>query len=144
MQPVLGGTPASVPHWSPDGTLLALQTPASGCPPCSSTTILNPDTGQTRVLPPADPTLAQSCSLWSSDATHFACDLENVDGSANGLYTIRTSDGGGMTRITNAGAQADIPIDYSPDGKQSSSGASMPTTTAARPRRHCSSARVVR
>jgi hypothetical protein len=26
--------------------------------------------------------------------------------------------GGGLTRITNAGGAADIPIDYSPDGKQ--------------------------
>jgi Tol biopolymer transport system component len=111
---------ASVPHWSPDGTLLAMQTPFNGgCPPCSSTTIINPDTGQQRVLSPPDPNLATFCSLWSPDASHFACDGENDnDPSQNGIYTIRSSDGGGLSRITNAGGAIDIPIDYSPDGKQ--------------------------
>jgi len=55
----------------------------------------------------------------SPDATHFACDGENDDNrSVNGLYTVRSSDGGGLTRLTNAGGMADIPIDYSPDGTQ--------------------------
>jgi Tol biopolymer transport system component len=111
---------ASVPHWSPDGTLLAMQTPFNGgCPPCSSTTIINPDTAQQRVLSPPDPNLATFCSLWSPDASLFACDGENDnDPSLNGIYTIRSSDGGGLSRITNAGGAIDIPIDYSPDGKQ--------------------------
>ena len=115
---VLPGVQANVPHWSPNGSLLALQTGLNDCPPCVQTTIVNPDTGQTQVLPPPDPNGAFSCSVWSPDATHFACDGENPDGSANGLYTIRSSDGGGLTRITNAGGAADIPIDYSPDGRQ--------------------------
>src|SRR6516225_5551707 len=51
----------SVPHWSPDGTMLAMQTPYNGgcsgpvaVPPCSTTTILNPDTGSYRILTPPD------------------------------------------------------------------------------------------
>jgi Tol biopolymer transport system component len=108
------------PYWSPDGRFLAMQTPYNGgCPPCSSTTILNPDTGRTRVLSPPDSNLATGCSLWSPDALHFACSGENDNNpSLNGIYTIRTKDGGGLTRITNAGGGGlvDIPIDYSPDG----------------------------
>jgi Tol biopolymer transport system component len=113
---LVGGSP----HWSPDGSLLAIQTPyQGGCPPCASTTIFNPDTGRTRVLSPPDANIATGCSLWSPDALHFACDGENdSDPSVNGVYTVRTTDGGGLTRITNAGGMADIPIDYSPDGKR--------------------------
>jgi hypothetical protein len=130
MHPVLGGAPASVPHWSPDGTLLALQTPVNDCPPCSNTTILNPDTNQTTILPPPDPNLFTSCSVWSPDATHFVCELESMDGSANGMYTIRSGcqlgvgcaplDPGteGLTQITSNPGGSDVPIDYSPDGKQ--------------------------
>jgi Tol biopolymer transport system component len=113
---LVGGSP----HWSADGSLLAIQTPyQGGCPPCASTTIFNPDTGHTRVLSPPDPNIATGCSLWSPDASHFACDGENdSDPSVNGVYTVRTTDGRGLTRITNAGGMADIPIDYSPDGKR--------------------------
>jgi Tol biopolymer transport system component len=131
LQVVLGGAEASVPHWSPDGSLLALQTSFSGgCPPCTDTTILNPETGQTSVLPPPDPNLFSGCSIWSPDATHFACGMESMDGSRNGIYTIRsgcqlgvgcaplTPGDEGLTRITDAGGAADIPIDYSPAGKQ--------------------------
>ena len=42
----------------------------------------------------------------------------SVDPSLSGLYTIRSSDGSDLTRITsNLGGQ-DIPIDYSPNGEQ--------------------------
>jgi Tol biopolymer transport system component len=120
LQLLLRGAEASVPHWSPNGSLLALQTSfKGGCPPCSATTILNPDTRRKRVLTPPDPNIAWGCSVWSPDASHFARGGES-DGnpSVNGIYTIRSSDGQGLTRITNAGGAADIPIDYSPDGKQ--------------------------
>jgi Tol biopolymer transport system component len=119
-QPVLPGMQTTTPHWSPDGSELALMTGDDNpCPPCaSSTIILNPDTGSSRVLSPPDPNLSTGCSLWSPDGSHFACSGENDSGSANGMYTIRTTDGGGLTRITNAGGVEliDIPIDYSPDG----------------------------
>jgi Tol biopolymer transport system component len=120
-QPRLLLANASVPHWSPDGGLLAIQTPYGGCPPClSSTTIFNPDTGKYRVLPPPVlPDTAFGCSLWSPDGSQFACAGESdANPSVNGVYTIRTKDGRGLTRITNAGGGGlmDIPIDYSPDG----------------------------
>jgi Tol biopolymer transport system component len=82
--------------------------------------IINPDTGSYRVLSSQGyPAVSTFCSNWAPDARHFACDGENdSDPSVNGIYTIRASDGGGLTRLTNARGGDDIPIDYSPDGKQ--------------------------
>jgi Tol biopolymer transport system component len=92
------------------------------CPPtCTgNTVIINPDTGTYRVLASQGfPAVSTFCSIWSPDATHFLCDGENDDNATvNGIYTIRSSDGGGLTRITDAGGMVDVPIDYSPDGRQ--------------------------
>ena len=43
---------------------------------------------------------------------------ERLEPKDQRIYTIRSSDGGGLARITNAGGAAHIPIDYSPDGTQ--------------------------
>jgi WD40 repeat protein len=114
---------SGTPHWSPGGREVAvisgLGTPClSTC--TGNTVIINPDTGSYRVLRskgfPAIPTF---CSIWSPDASHFACQGSNdANGKVNGIYTIRASDGGGLTRITNAGGLQDTPIAYSPDGRQ--------------------------
>ena len=40
------------------------------------------------------------------------------DSSRNGIYTIRSSDGGGLTRMTSNPGGEDMPGDYSPDGKR--------------------------
>lgn len=119
-RPVFPGMMTTFPHWSPDGSELALLTGADNpCPPCAaSTIILNPDTGSYRVLSPPDPDLSTACSIWSPDATHFACEVESTDGSQNGLDVIRTSDGGGLTQIASDPGSSDVPIDYSPDGSQ--------------------------
>jgi Tol biopolymer transport system component len=116
--PGIGGTGA--PHWSPDGSKLALQAGLNNpCPPCAASTIIfNPDTGNYRVLSPPDPNLATNCSIWSPDARRFACEVGSNDGSRNGIYTIRTSDGRGLTQITSNAGGDDVPIDYSPDGRQ--------------------------
>jgi Tol biopolymer transport system component len=121
LQAVLPGIEGThAPHWSPDGTQLALLAPLDNpCPPCAaSTIILNPDTGSYRILSPPDPNLSTACSIWSPDASHFACEVGSDDGSRNGIYTIRTSDGGGLTQITSNPGGDDVPIDYSPDGTQ--------------------------
>jgi hypothetical protein len=63
--------------------------------------------------------LFTSCTVWSADATHVACDGESKSNpSANGIYRIRSSDGGGLTRITDAGGGIAVLIDYSLDGNR--------------------------
>ena len=113
---------SGTPRWSPDGTEVAVTTSLGApCDPdCTIyTAIINPDTGNYRLINANEPPFVfPNCWIWSPDATHFACDGENDSGSANGLYTVRSSDGGGLTRLTDAGGMADIPIDYSPDGTQ--------------------------
>jgi Tol biopolymer transport system component len=125
VQPLFpAGFTSGSPHWSPDGTQVAV-TSGLGipCPPTTctgNTVIVNPDTGDYRVLTAQGlPTVGTWCSIWSPDATHFACEGGNdSDSSPNGIYTIRSSDGGGLTRLTDAGGARDIPIDYSPDGSK--------------------------
>jgi Tol biopolymer transport system component len=118
LRQVFPGVQTSAPHWSPDGTQLAMQAGDDNpCPPCAASTIIwNPDTNTSRVLSPPDSGLSTQCSLWSPDATEFACEVGSNDGSRNGIYTIRTSDGGGLTQITSNPGGDDVPIDFSPDG----------------------------
>jgi Tol biopolymer transport system component len=128
-QPLFPAFHSGSAHWSPDGTEVAV-TSGLDSPCCiGNTVIINPDTGDYRVITPEGPPAgapqapypgpATYCSIWSPDASHFACEGgSDDDPSINGVYTVRSSDGGGLKRITNAGGASDIPIDYSPDGRQ--------------------------
>jgi Tol biopolymer transport system component len=101
------------PRWSPDGTQLAMECNGSACGTASAL-IVNVDTGSSRLLPSADPTLGLGCFVWSPDGTRFLCGtLDEADPSRNGMYTVRSSDGGDLTRVTRFG---ETPGDYSPDG----------------------------
>jgi Tol biopolymer transport system component len=124
MQQLFSADFSGNPRWSPDGSRVAVLS-AAGKPCCTvASVIVNPDDGSYQVLQMPDPTVFTACWVWSPDAKRLACDGESdSDPSRNGIYTIRTSDGGGLTRITNAGAGGgvdviDVPIDYSPDGEQ--------------------------
>jgi Tol biopolymer transport system component len=104
---------AEHPHWSPDGTEIAMEVDSI---PNNAAVIVNPDTGAYRVMTKADPTLDLGCFLWSPDGTRLACASVNEDDPrGTGVYTIRSSDGGGLTKVTSPGG---IPGDYSPDGKR--------------------------
>jgi Tol biopolymer transport system component len=116
LQPLFPAFGSISPHWSPDGTQVAVVSGFGTFNP--NTVIINPDTADYRVLPSQGFPVQTFCSLWSPDATHFACAGGSEDPTLNGVYTIRSSDGGGLTRITNAEGANDIPIDYSPDGTQ--------------------------
>ena len=102
-------------HWSPGGARIA----TCGSPSGGATRIIDPDTGAFRNIPMPDPKLATFCWVWSPDAKRLACEsFGQTNPRRNGIYTIRTSDGRGLRRVTSVPGGDDIPIDYSPDGKQ--------------------------
>jgi Tol biopolymer transport system component len=114
-QPLLPGTPVECAKWSPDGSRIA----TCGNPEGGATQIINPDTGSYRDIPMPDPALATFCWIWSPDAERLACEsFGQTDPSLNGIYTIRTSDGRGLKRVTSNPGADDLPFDYSPNGEQ--------------------------
>jgi Tol biopolymer transport system component len=114
--------PVQCPHWSPDGTRIV----TCGLPPSGATTIINPDDGSYRTLPMPDPDhLFTACPLLSPDGSRLACGGfgedrfgNPTDPSLNGIYTIRSSDGGGLTRMTSNTGGEDMVGEYSPNGRR--------------------------
>jgi len=104
------------PRWSPDGTRIA----TCGTPTFDDgATIIDPDTGSYREIPGPDPDLNTACYVWSPDAERLACESwSDSDPSRNGIYTIRISDGQGLTQMTSNPFGDDTPVDYSPNGKR--------------------------
>jgi Tol biopolymer transport system component len=78
------------------------------------------DTGHFHELAPPDSSLETHCGFsWSPDGQRLSCESFGMtDRRRNGVYSIRSSDGGGLTRITSNPGGDDIPGDYSPDGKR--------------------------
>ena len=110
-QPLLVGAESG--HWSPDGSRILVG------PDCCAERILNPDNGSYAELPTfySDLGLFLGCNLWSPDGARLACEGFGDQLSADGVYTIRSSDGGDVRRVTS-GADDDYPGDYSPNGKR--------------------------
>ena len=105
---------AEYPHWSPDGDLVSIFC----CDDGMAAHFVDPDTGSFRELAPPDPSLEVHCGNWSPDGKRVACESYGVDDPRrNGIYSIRTSDGRGLKRITANPQRTDIPGDYSPDGQ---------------------------
>lgn len=73
-----------------------------------------------RVLDIPDDSLNAVCVVWSPDDSRLACEAwDDSDSSRHGIYTVRSSDGGDLQRLTTAPVgMADLPGDYSPDGTQ--------------------------
>jgi hypothetical protein len=98
-------------QWSPDGTLISL-----------FNRLFNPDTGSIidLNLPAQYPDLFLPCGVWSSDGARLACEglSFDVDPTLNGIYTVRSSDGGDLQRVTFNPGGDDCPSDYSPNGKR--------------------------
>lgn len=107
------------PHWSPDGTEVQLSKACTDGAENCALTIANPDTGSFRQFRWPDPTLETDCGHWAPSGQRLACEGFGVtDPSRNGIYTIRSSDGGGLRRITTNPGGDDIPGDFSPNGKR--------------------------
>ncbi len=111
--------PSGFPRWSPDGSELSIGTACTDGTETCAATIVDPDSGTFRQFKWPDPNLETDCDIWSSDGQRLACEGFGVtDPSRNGIYTIRSSDGGGLTRITSNPVGEDSPGDFSPDGKR--------------------------
>jgi len=64
-----------------------------------------------RLLPPADSTLQLGYPTWSADDSRIASQgWDFSDASRAGIYSRRSSDGGGLRRLTASGTRADYPI----------------------------------
>jgi Tol biopolymer transport system component len=110
---------AECPRWSPDGTkiLVCVADPGGLLRPAT----VRPDGSGLTLLDNPDPTLNLACWAWSSDGVRLACegwDDANPSRPA-GIFTVRSSDGGGLVRVTaNPYGAHDIPGDYSPGGSK--------------------------
>ena len=107
---------ASNARWAPDGSTISFFC----CDDGMAAHFVDPDTESFRETAPPDPALETHCGFaWSPDGKRLPCETYGVDDpKRNGIYTIRVSDGGGLTRITSNPGGGDIPGDYSPDGKR--------------------------
>jgi Tol biopolymer transport system component len=117
--------PADVPIWSPSGSklLVTVFRPEASLRPAT----VKPDGSGFTVLkvPQLPQDMDMLCKAWSPHATRLLCQAIRFGGdpSLNGIYTIRTVDGGGLRRLTvnpypprGDFGGGDIPGDFSPDG----------------------------
>jgi Tol biopolymer transport system component len=65
------------------------------------------------------PDMFLGCAQWSPDNARIACEgFGLTDPSLNGIYTVRSSDGGDLQRVTSNPGGDDCPSDYSPSGNR--------------------------
>ena len=82
------------------------------------TAILDPNGVVLRVLAIAEDGLNLACTTWSPDDERLACEgWDDVDATRRGIYTVRSSDGSDIQRITTPPAgMGDLNGDWSSDG----------------------------
>jgi Tol biopolymer transport system component len=115
----LGPSHTCCAGWSADGSKLAIA--ASTNDNRITTATVNPDGSDYEVKTIPDPTLNLECPVWSPDGDRFACEGwdEVHPKRPAGLFSVRTSDFGGLVRLTrNPYGKNDIPGDYSPNGRR--------------------------
>jgi len=132
IRPLFPGHHSAAPHFSPNGKTVAVLSDA-GLPCCTvAAVIIDPSAGTHRIIAMPEPNrLFTPCTVWSPNGARLACEGQGkTDSSLNGIYTICSSDGGGLTRITAIPRGDDNPIDYSPDGKHLVFGRTDPSRPA--------------
>lgn len=109
---------AEQPRWSPDGRHLSVV--AESPEGLIFVGLVDPDGSNYVQFHSPDPTLNLGCAPWSPDGSRLACEgWDDTNAARNGIYTVRASDGGDLSRVTTNPAGAhDLPGDYSPDGRQ--------------------------
>ena len=103
--------------WAPDGSKISIA--AATKDDRITTATVNPDGSDYDVMKIPDPTLNLGCAVWSPDGDRFACEGwdEAHPRRPKGLFSVRTSDFGGLVRLTrNPYGRSDTPGDYSPNG----------------------------
>lgn len=103
-------------RWSASGDLIAVPTQLDDGR--IGTAILDATGVVVRVLEIAEEGLNLPCVKWSPDDTRIACEgWDDSDASRRGVYTVRSSDGGDIQRLTTSPAGlADDAGDWSSDG----------------------------
>ena len=106
------------PRWSPDGRHISVV--ANDADDHLFVGLVDPDGSHYVQFDNPDPTLELGCFTWSPDGLRLACEgFDGTDVGRNGIYTVSSSDGGDLVRVTTAPDDVhDIPTDYSPDGQQ--------------------------
>ena len=109
---------AEGPRFSPDGRRLAVATESPQG--LIFFGLVNPDGSGFMGFASPGPTLNLGCGAWSPDGSRLACEgWDDSNAARNGIYTVRASDGGDLTRVTTSpGGGRDVLGDYSPDGRQ--------------------------
>jgi TolB protein len=65
------------------------------------------------------PDMFLGCAQWSPDDARIACEGFGLsDPSLNGIYTVRSADGGDLQQVTSNPGGDDCPSDYSPYGNR--------------------------
>ena len=103
-------------RWSTSGDLIAIPTQLDDGR--VGTAILDATGAVLRVLEIADEGLNLPCTTWAPDDTRLACEgWDDSDAARGGVYTVRSSDGGDIQRLTTPPAgMADDDGDWSSDG----------------------------
>jgi hypothetical protein len=106
---------SEVGQWSPEGTRITLFGDLGEL-------LFNVNDGSSVNLGlPGDlyPDLLLFCGVWSPNGARLACEgFGQTDPSLNGVYTLRSSDGGDLQRVTSDPNGDDAPSDYSPNGNR--------------------------
>ena len=101
--------------WSPDGSkILVCEFISGGARPVTA----NPD-GSGATVFGQYPQMSLACSFWSPNGARFLCSGSDANAADNGLYTLRSSDGGDLSRVTvTPDTYSDYAIGYSRDGSR--------------------------